>query len=36
LRALYRQTATDLHDGVGLALDELVDAVDSAAAALDD
>jgi hypothetical protein len=35
LRALYRQTATDLADGIGLALDELVDAVDSAAAALD-
>jgi hypothetical protein len=35
LRELYRQTATSLHDGVGLALDELVDAVDSAAAALD-
>ncbi len=35
LRDLYRQTATDLGDGIGLALDELVDAVDSAAAALD-
>jgi uncharacterized membrane protein YccC len=35
LRALYRQTATGLADGVGLALDELVDAVNSAAAALD-
>ncbi len=35
LRDLYRATATDLGDGIGLALDELVDAVDSAAAALD-
>jgi hypothetical protein len=35
LRELYRRFATDLGDGVGLALDELVDAVDSAAAALD-
>ncbi len=35
LRDLYRQTATGLGDGLGLALDELVDAIDSAAAALD-
>jgi uncharacterized membrane protein YccC len=35
LRDLYRRCATELGDGVGLALDELVDAVNSAAAALD-
>jgi uncharacterized membrane protein YccC len=35
LRNLYRQTARGLGDGVGLALDELVDAIDSAAAAID-